>query len=88
MEYTDAMKVLGPLYENGEWPELKEKIGNEEVRIALRGLIDAYLEMTVAYEAYSEVAYNNPIYRRLKSELEKATEELSLAHDELMNLLE
>jgi hypothetical protein len=80
MEYTDAMRVLGPLYENG-WPELKEHMGNEEVRIALRAYVEACLDLSKAYERDIEC-------RMRKGLIEKAVEEMNLTHDELMNLIE
>ena len=82
MEYTDAMQVLGALY--GEWPELKEKSSDEEVRIALRAHVEAYLEQSKAYEAFASEIDN----RSLKEAFEKATEEMNLTQDELMNLIE
>jgi hypothetical protein len=54
--YTNAMSVIGILFENGEWPELKEKMDDERVVLALNAFVTACLELKKADDAFAPCA--------------------------------
>jgi len=101
LAYNNAMGVIGILFESGEWPELKEKM-NDEVVIVLNAFVAACLELEKADKAFADHSRDffdgkwdetiTPEYwiefRRLKTEMEKATKIQGDAYDELMDLIE
>ena len=99
--YKNAMDVIGILFENGEWPELKDKLHIEQVVNVLNTFVTACLELKKADEAFAicsgdffdgkwdEIDLNYWIeFRRLKQEFEKATNVQEDAYGELMDLIE
>lgn len=86
MGYTNAMSVIGILFENGEWPELKSKLHDERVVVALNAFVTACLELKKADEVFATCSgdfFNGEWdeiessywveFRKLKQELDKAT---------------
>ena len=49
--YRNAMSVIGILFENGEWPELKDNMHDEQVVLKLNAFVAACLELKKADEA-------------------------------------
>ena len=102
LAYKNAMGVIGILFESGEWPELKEKMHDEQVVLVLNAFVTACLELKKADQAFADYSGDffegkwdemiTPEYwiefRRLKTELEKATKVQEDAYDELMDLIE
>jgi hypothetical protein len=100
--YQNAMGVIGILFESGEWPELKEKMHDEQVVLVLNAFVTACLELEKADKAFADHSRDffdgkwdemiTPEYwiefRRLKTDLEKATKVQEGAYDELMDLIE
>jgi hypothetical protein len=98
--YSNAMSVIGRLFENGEWPELKDKLDDERVVGVLNAFVTGCLELKKADEAFAnhsgeffdctwdeiEVTYWIE-FRRLKQELEKASKVQEEAYTELTDLL-
>jgi hypothetical protein len=99
--YSNAMSVIGILFENGEWPELKAKMSDERVVAVLNAFVTACLELKKADEefaicsgdfftgAWDEIELNYWIeFRRLKQALDKATKVQEDAYAELLDLIE
>lgn len=101
LAYNNAMGVIGILFESGEWPELKEKMDDQQVVLVLNAFVTACLELEKADKAFADHSRDffdckwdeiTPEYwiefDRLKEELEKATKIQEDAYDELVDLIE
>ncbi len=99
--YKSAMDVIGILFESGEWPELKEKLHDKRVVVKLNVFVTSCLDLKksdASFASYGASFFEGkwdeitPEYwiefRRLKTEMEKATKVQEEAYEELMDLIE
>lgn len=90
--YRNAMSVIGILFENGEWPELKDNMHDEQVVLKLNAFVAACTAVFSDFGNWSDESVFTPDYwlqfRRLKLEFENAEENQIDAYNDLSDLLE